>query len=90
MAASHNRPDATLHIATHLTDATLHIAAHLTDATLHMPTCPHFTSTMVKFSFSRQSERKCYILVDQGKTMADMGTTGWQWFPIPYDGMSVV
>ena len=37
-----------------------------------------------------ESERKCYILVDQGKTMADMGTTGWQWFPIPYDGMSAV
>ena len=65
MAASHNQPDATLHIATHLTDATLHIAAHLTDATLHvadhltdatlhMPTCPHYTSTVVKFSFSCQ------------------------------------
>ena len=65
LAASHNRPDATLHIATHLTDATLHIAAHLTDATLHvadhltdatlhMPTCPHYTSTVVKFSFSCQ------------------------------------
>ena len=63
LAASHNQPDATLHIdthlkdatlhiATHLTDATLHIAAHLTDATLHTLTCPHYTSTMVKFSFS--------------------------------------